>query len=327
LRDELLLSFLFYLLSLKALLMNAPRICMVGSCNIDLIARVPRLPAPGETLMGSTFQMGFGGKGANQAVMAARLGAQVAVVAKVGRDIFGENTLKNFTEQGIDTTYFMFDEERFSGVAPITVDEVTGQNSIVIVPGANDGLSPADVRAAHSAIEGAQALICQLEVPLESSLEAFRIARNAGVMTIFNPAPAAPLPAELLALTDLIAPNEVEAAMLTGVATDTLEGAEAAARVLQGRGVGTVLVTLGARGALLIEGTNDPVFVAAEKVQAVDSTGAGDAFVGTLAYALAAGKPLRRATEIACAVATRSVLKTGTQTSFPYRAEVEHLLS
>ncbi|MCC6617195.1 MAG: ribokinase [Anaerolineae bacterium] len=301
---------------------DAPRICMVGSCNIDLIARVPRLPGPGETLIGTRFQMGFGGKGANQAVMAARLGAKVSVVAKVGRDIFGQDTLKNFEKEGIDTTYFMFDDERFSGVAPISVDEVTGQNSIIIVPGANDGLSPADVRNAAPAIQGAQLVICQLEVPVETTLEAFRVAKEAGVTTILNPAPAAPLPDELLALTDVCAPNEVEAEMLTGVKTDSTEGAEQAARALQARGPKTIVVTLGARGALVVEGDSPAEFVAAEKVQAVDSTGAGDSFVGSLAYALAAGRSLGDAVRMSCAIATRSVLKPGTQTSFPYREEV-----
>jgi len=306
---------------------DAPRICMVGSCNIDLIARVPRLPAPGETLVGTKFQMGFGGKGANQAVMAARLGAQVSVVAKVGRDIFGENTLKNFKDQGIDTTYFMFDDELFSGVAPITVDDNTGQNSIIIVPGANDALSPDDVRAARSAIESAQVVICQCEVPLAATLEAFRIARAAGVMTIMNPAPAMPLPAELLVLTDLLAPNEIEAAMLTGLPTTTDAEAEAAARALQAQGPRVVLITLGSRGMMFVEGDAPPVYINADRVQAVDSTGAGDSFVGSLAYCLAAGKPLADAARIACAIATRSVLKTGTQTSFPYRSEVESLLA
>jgi ribokinase len=157
-----------------------PKICMVGSSMIDLIARVPRLPDPGETLVGSLFQIGFGGKGANQAVMAARLGAQVSAVVKVGRDVFGEDTLKNYQKQGIDTTFVKFDETRFSGVAPITVDEKTGQNSIVIVPGANLGLTPADARAAAGVIQGAQVLICQLEILLETTLEAFRIAREGG---------------------------------------------------------------------------------------------------------------------------------------------------
>jgi ribokinase len=308
--------------------MTAPKICMVGSCMTDLVARAPRLPGPGETLFGTSFAVGFGGKGANQAVMAARLGAQVSVVVKLGRDTFGENTLKNFTEQGIDTTYFLWDDTgKSSGVAPIWVDETTGQNTIIIVPGANEALLPADVRAASAAITDAQSVICQLEIPLETTLEAFRVAKNAGVMTILNPAPAATLPTDLLAITDLIIPNEIEAQMLTGVATDTLEGAEAAARALQRQGVGRVIVTLGARGALVVDGAAAPEHVAAERVQAVDSTGAGDSFVGSLAYCLAAGKPLVDAARVASAIATRSVLKHGTQSSFPYRAEVEGLLA
>lgn len=306
--------------------MTAPKICMVGSCMTDLVARTPRLPGAGETLFGTSFHVGFGGKGANQAVMAARLGAQVSVVVKLGRDSFGENTLKNFQEQGCDTTYFLWDETGLSsGVAPIWVEEATGQNSIIIVPGANSALSSADVRAAHSAIEGAQLVICQLEIPLETTLEAFRVAKAAGVKTILNPAPAAALPDELLALTDIIVPNEVEAAMLSGLPTSTVEQAEAAAAALRGRGVGTVIITLGDRGALIMTDERAE-HVAAERVQAVDSTGAGDAFVGTLGYALAAGRSLRDAVRLACAIATRSVLKTGTQTSFPYRAEVESLL-
>ncbi len=308
--------------------MAEPRICMVGSSNIDLIARVPRLPAPGETLIGSKFQMGFGGKGANQAVMAARLGAQVSVVTRVGRDIFGEDTVKNYRKFGIDTTYVLFDDERFSGVAPITVDENTGQNSIIIVPGANDGLSPADVRAAASVIQSADALICQLEVPIATTHEALRVAREAPkrVLTIFNPAPAAEFPDDLLRLTDVFAPNEVEAAMLTGMPASTPEDAERAARAMQARGATTVIITLGDRGAYIVEGDQPGYHVPAETVQAVDTTGAGDAFVGSLAYLLAAGRPLAEAARLAVAIATRSVLKTGTQTSFPSRDEVADLL-
>lgn len=308
--------------------MAEPKICMVGSSNIDLIARVPRLPAPGETLIGSKFQMGFGGKGANQAVMAAKLGAQVSVVTKVGRDIFGEDTVKNYQKFGIDTTYVLFDDERFSGVAPITVDENTGQNSIVIVPGANDGLSPADVRAAASAIQSADALICQLEVPIATTHEALRVAREAPkrVLTIFNPAPAAEFPDDLLRLADVFAPNEVEAAMLTGMPASTPEDAERAARAMQARGATTVIITLGDRGAYVVAGEQPGYHVPAETVQAVDTTGAGDAFVGSLAYLLAAGRPLAEAVRLAVAIATRSVLKTGTQTSFPSRDEVADLL-
>jgi ribokinase len=308
--------------------MTEPKICMVGSSNIDLIARVPRLPAPGETLIGSKFQMGFGGKGANQAVMAAKLGAQVSVVTKLGKDIFGDDTRRNYESHGIDTTFVLVDDERFSGVAPITVDDNTGQNSIIIVPGANDGLSPADARAAASVIQNADVLICQLEIPLETTLEALRIAREAGdrVLTILNPAPAAEIPDEMIALADIFVPNEVEARMLTGLDASTPETAETAARALQRRGAKTVIVTLGDRGALLVEGDQPGQHIAAEKVQAVDSTGAGDSFVGSFAYLIGRGTPIAEAVRLACAIATRSVLKPGTQVSFPTRAEVRDLI-
>lgn len=307
-----------------------PKICMVGSSNIDLIARVPRLPSPGETLIGSRFQLGYGGKGANQAVMAARLGAQVSVVTKVGRDVFGDGTLKNYRDNGIDTSYVLIDKERFSGVAPITVDEHTGQNSIIIVPGANDGLSPTDVHNASQAILNADILICQLEIPLETTLEAFRIAkgsRDHSVITILNPAPAADLPAEVLSLTDVLIPNEIEAAHIIGMPTDTLEQATIAAQALRQRGPKTVIITLGRRGAVFIDGNQSAQHVPVELVQAVDSTGAGDAFVGSFAYLLAIKAPMIEAVRRASAIATHSVLKTGTQTSFPKRDEVLDLLT
>ncbi len=303
------------------------RLCMVGSSNIDLIARVPRIPAPGETLIGSRFQTGFGGKGANQAVMAARLGAEVTVVTKLGRDTFGESTLANYRAQGIDTTYVLFDETEASGVALIAVDDNTGQNSIIIAPGANFTLTPEEVRLASRAIQTAQVVICQLEVPIEVTLEAFRVAKGAnGVLTILNPAPAATIPDELLSLTDILIPNEIEASMLTGMPTGTLPEVTAAARKLQEWGVKTVLITLGSRGALIVNADEEAQFVPAQAVKAVDSTGAGDAFVGSFAYLLASGRSLRDSVERACAIATRSVLKTGTQTSFPMRDEVAELL-
>lgn len=310
--------------------MTAPNICMVGSSNIDLIARVPRLPAPGETLIGSQFQMGFGGKGANQAVMAAKLGARVSVVTRVGRDIFGDDTRKNYESYGIDTTFVLVDETRFSGVAPITVDSVTGQNSIIIVPGANDGLLPADVRSAAAVIQAADVLICQLEIPIASTHEALIVARaGAGdrrPITIFNPAPAAHFPDEMLSLTDIFVPNEIEAAMITGQSAGTPEDADRAARLLQQRGASTVVITMGDRGAYVVEGAAPGYHVAAERVQAIDSTGAGDSFVGSLAYLIGSRRPLAEATRLACQIATRSVLKTGTQTSFPSYDEVADLL-
>lgn len=299
---------------------------MVGSCNTDLIAYAPRLPAPGETLHGTSFAMGFGGKGANQAVMAARLGADVKVVVSLGRDSFGENTLTNFKEQGIDTNYVQFVEGVSSGVAPIWVDTTTGQNSIIIVGGANEALTPEVVRSCADAITGSQVVMCQLETPLPGTLEAFRIAKDAGVTTILNPAPAADLPDDLLARTDYLIPNEIEAAMLTGLPTETDEQAVQAAETLRGRGVEHVIVTLGSRGALLVTAEGS-ARVMVEPVQAVDTTGAGDCFVGSFAYLLASGRDPYDAAQRACAIAARSVLKPGTQTSFPYHDDVAALLS
>ena len=282
---------------------------------IDLISKVPRLPKLGETLVGHAFHMGYGGKGANQAVMAARLGAQVTMVARLGRDVFGEGTLKNYREQGIDTTYVMFDETRFSGVAPIFVDD-NAQNFIVIVPGANLGLSPADAQAAREVILAADLLVCQLEVPVETTLEAFRIAKSGKVRTILNPAPAAPIPDELLRLTDICAPNETETELLTGMPVQTLAEAEAAAQMLRSRGAEVVILTLGERGALLVDGAGVE-HIPAIKVDAVDPTGAGDAFVGSLAVYLGEGLPLRDAIRRANVVAALSVTRIGTQVSFP----------
>ena len=301
-----------------------PKICVVGSSMIDLIARVPRLPKLGETLIGSSFHLGYGGKGANQAVMAAKLGARVTMVNKVGRDVFGEGTLKNYREHGIDTTHVLVDESRFSGVAPIFVDD-NAQNFIVIVPGANSGLSRADVQAAQQVILDADILICQLEIPVETTLEAFRIAKSGNVRTILNPAPAAPIPDELLQLSDICAPNETEMELLTGQPVGTVAEAEAAARKLVSRGTRTVILTLGARGAILVD--QDTVEnLPAVQVDAVDPTGAGDAFIGSLAVYWGEGLALRDAIRRANAVAALSVTRIGTQVSFPKRAEADGFL-
>lgn len=306
-----------------------PNVCVVGSCNVDLIARVPRIPGPGETLAGSSFQIGFGGKGANQAAMAAKLGADVHFVGRVGRDVFGSDTLRNFRELGVDTTHIGIDDTLSSGVAPIFVNEETGQNSIVIVHGANDGFGAAEVRAAQAVIQSADVIICQLEIRVEASLEAFRVAKEAAhpPVTILNPAPAGEMPEELLRLTDIFIPNEVEAADLVHMPVDTPEQIEAAARALQQLGPRIVIVTLGKRGALIVDGDKPAELVPAQVVKAVDTTGAGDSFVGSLACLLGEGRPLRQAVEIASAIATRSVLKHGTQTSFPTRSEVADLLA
>ena len=209
-------------------------ICVVGSTNIDLITKAPRLPVMGETMIGHSFHLGYGGKGANQAVMAAKLGAEVKMVTKVGRDVFGDWALKNYREQGIDATHVLFDAELSSGVAPIFVSD-SAQNFIVIVPGANMALSPADVQAAADTIRSADLLVCQLEIPVATTLEAFRVAKAGGVRTILNPAPAAALPDELLQLADICAPNETETELLTGLPVGTAAEAERAARALLDR--------------------------------------------------------------------------------------------
>jgi ribokinase len=306
--------------------MNDPvRICVVGSANMDLTFRMPRLPRPGETLTGSDFHLGFGGKGANQAVMAARLGAQVSFVARLGNDAFGQASLRHYRDEGIDTSLVRLDIQRSTGVAAIMVDD-SACNCILVVAGANVALSPSDVQDAAPAIRSANVVLGQLEVPLETILAAFQEARSANVRTILNPAPAMTLPDELLQLTDLCVPNETEIETLTGQRTDHLEEVAAAARTLQRRGARGVLVTLGERGALLVE-KDEAVLIPAMPVTAIDPTGAGDAFIGSLAVFWATGLSLREAARRAGAIAALTVSRPGAQTAFPLRAEAEAFLA
>ncbi len=223
------------------------KICVVGSANVDLTFRTSRLPLPGETLAGQVFHLGFGGKGANQAVIAARLGAAVTLVARLGDDAFGRESLHHLQAEGLDVSHVGFDAGRSTGVAGIIVDD-EARNCILVVPGANFGLTAEDVRAARSALEAAVVVLCQMEVPLEATLAAFRLARAARVLTILNPAPAMGLPPELIRLTDLCVLNETELETLTDLPAGTLEQVEAGARTLQRSGVRAVIVTLGARG-------------------------------------------------------------------------------
>ena len=212
--------------------MERPNICVVGACNLDLISYVPRLPSMGETLHGNRFHMGFGGKGANQAVMAAKLGGEVTMVSKLGQDVFGENTLKNFKSWGVNTQHVHFTDQAFSGVAPIAVD-TEGHNSIIVVTGANDLLTAEEVEAARPAIAASSILVCQLEIPLDINLTALRIARKEGVKTIFNPAPArSEIPQEFYQLSDIFCPNETETELLTGMSVQSIVEAESAAKML-----------------------------------------------------------------------------------------------
>ena len=301
--------------------MGGPKICVVSACNLDLISYVPRLPRMGETLHGDRFHMGFGGKGANQAVMAAKLGGEVAMVSKLGQDVFGENTAENFKAMGVDITHVRFTDQAFSGVAPIAVDR-EGRNSIIIVTGANDLLTTEEIEDAHSVIAGSKVLVCQLEIPLETSLAALRIARQEGVSTIFNPAPARDrLPDEFYQLSDIFCPNESETEILTGMPVSTVVEAEAAARAILDKGARTVILTLGERGSLLVS-DSETSLVPVNQVRAVDTTGAGDAFVGSLAYFLAEGKPLAESIKRANQIAALSVQASGTQTIFPLKANL-----
>jgi ribokinase len=301
--------------------MKEARICVVGACNIDLISYVPRLPQLGETLHGTRFHMGFGGKGANQAVMAAKLGGRVVMISKLGRDAFGDNTLENFKSLGVDTEYVYFSDNAFSGVAPIAVDP-EGNNSIIIVTGANDLLTEGEIENARAAIGASDIMICQLEIPLEITLAAMRIAKQEGVKVILNPAPAREsLPDDFYRLSDIFCPNESETELLTGLPVKTVQQAEAAAASILQRGAKTIILTLGERGSLLV--TEDVVeHVEVQPVQALDTTGAGDAFVGSLAFFIAQGKTLIESMSRSNHIAAVSVQASGTQTSFPAASEL-----
>jgi ribokinase len=299
--------------------MPAPAICIVGSINLDMNAYVQRFPKGGETLHGERFTTGYGGKGANQAVMAARLGATVSVIGRVGDDLFGKDMRANLKAEGIGIEGVRTSGGVSSGVAVITVNE-KGENTIVVVAGANGQVSAADVEASWDVIASSRVLVCQLEVPLEANLAAMRRARDSGVLTIFNPAPAVTtLPDEIFELSNICCPNETEAEILTGITIKSNKDAEAAARKLLDRGARNVIVTLGSRGSLLVNQAMSE-FVPAVRVKAVDTTGAGDAFVGSLAFFTAQGKPLVEAMQRASQIAALSVQAHGTQSSFPHGA-------
>jgi ribokinase len=304
--------------------MNAS-IAVVGSLNMDLVIRSPHIPRPGETVIGGEFHTVPGGKGANQAVAAARLGAQVSMVGRVGHDAFGGVLLENLDADGIDHTFVIQDGEAATGVALIVVDD-NGENSIVVSSGANMRLSPADVEAAEAVIAAAALLILQLEVPLESVIRSAELARTHGVRVVLNPAPARPLPARLLSMIDVLVPNETEAALLADLPVGTQDEAQKAAEALLRSGVGAVILTLGERGALPAGGGETRVYPAFD-VQPVDTTAAGDAFVAGLAVALAEGKGLSEAVRWVNAGGGLTATKLGAQPSLPTRGALERLLS
>jgi ribokinase len=301
-----------------------PHIVVVGSLNMDLVVRTPLLPQPGETILGHEFMMAPGGKGANQTVAAAKLGVTVHMVGRVGGDDFGRALRGNLRAAGADDAYVFTEDSAATGIAIIEVED-SSQNTIVVAPGANAHVTRADVDAARSTITSAQAVIAQLEIPLETVIHAMRLANGANVLTVLNPAPAQPLPAELLDLIDLLVPNETEASLLTGVEVRDEAGAEQAARKLHERGARVVVITLGERGAIVLDeqgARRIPPF----RVKAIDTTAAGDAFVGALAAAYSAGRDLDTALREASAAGALAATKLGAQPSLPTRAELDEFL-
>ena len=300
-------------------------IIVVGSSNTDMIVQMARLPKPGETILGGVFSTAAGGKGANQAVGAARAGAPVSFVARVGRDMFGAQAVASLTKDGINVSYVFKDPVEPSGVALIFVAK-NGENSIAVAPGANGRLSAVDIRKARKAFAGASLLVMQLETPLATVQAAAQLATEAGLRVILNPAPARPLPDKLYRHISILTPNETETELLTGIKVkNTTDAAKAAGRFLA-KGVQTVIITLGHRGAFVATkegGSLVPGF----RVKAVDTTAAGDIFNGALAAALNENQPLLEAVRFANAAAAISGTRLGAQPSAPDRKEIESLLS
>lgn len=304
--------------------MSYAKIVVVGSSNIDMVVKTDKIPAAGETRLGSQFVMVPGGKGANQAVCAAKLGADVALVARVGDDVFGEQSLANFAAVGVDTAYVRRDASLPSGVALIAVDE-RGENAIVVAPGANSALSPADVDAARPAIARADAVVLQLEIPQETVEHAVRLAKSLGRTVVLNPAPIRHLPHSVLPDVDVLVPNEHEAAAILGGGSFDTDGAPEAARRLRQTGVRSVVITMGAAGAY-VSSPDQEGFVEAVRVKAVDTTAAGDAFTASLACGIAEGSSVMDAARFAARVAAVSVTRMGAQSSLPSREEVDRYL-
>ncbi|MGO8673837.1 MAG: ribokinase [Capsulimonadaceae bacterium] len=301
---------------------SSPNIVVLGSCNTDLVAYTASLPGPGETVIGSRFLTAGGGKGANQAVAAARLGGCVTLIARVGQDGYGDIALRQFELDGIDTSRIVRDPEASTGTAMICVATSTGENSIIVIPGANGRLSVSDVEDNADVIRSAAILLCQLESPIETVAAALEMAHGVGVTTILNPAPSRELPSGLLGNVSILTPNRGEATALTGEST-----VERAGAVLTAAGAESVVITLGVDGALLVTGGTTVQIPAVLVANVVDTTAAGDCFNGALAVAVVEGKSLAAAVEFARVAAAISVTRAGAQPSLPTRAEVDNYIA
>ena len=300
-------------------------VAILGVFVADLAFRAGRQPKDGETIVGSGFKMGPGGKGSNQSVAAARVGAKVTFISKIGRDAFGDIALKTWKDEGIVARAAQSDNEP-TGAAYIFVNHDTGENAIIVYPGAGGAISAADVDAAADAIRGAKVFVTQLEQPAATAQHGLEVARAAGVVTIFNPAPAVPVPDSIYPFCDYIVPNETEAATLTGLSVATLNDAKRVGDALLAKGAKNALITLGERGALLHNSKSSVEIPAFQAGPVVETTGAGDAFVGGFAAAIARGTDPVEAARFGCAVAGISVTRPGTAPSMPRLAEVEALL-
>ena len=299
--------------------MSKKGILVIGSSNTDMTVKTKALPRPGETVLGGVFTMGAGGKGANQAVAAQRLGGDVKFICKVGKDIFGDNSIAQYEKEGLDTSG-IFRSELPSGVALISVDE-HAENCIVVASVANGDLYEAAIEASRRDLENCSILLLQLESPIGSVLKAAKIAHEARATVVLNPAPACALPEEIFRYIDLFIPNETELSSFSGIQVADIASAEKAASAMQAKGVGKLIVTMGSKGALICEG-GPSVFVPAHKVKAVDTTAAGDTFCGALCVAVSEGKTLKEATEFATAASALRVQKMGAQNSIPFRKEI-----
>jgi ribokinase len=300
-----------------------PNILVVGSLNADLVVRTPRFPQPGETISGEDLQIIPGGKGANQAVAAARQGASVAMVGRVGKDSFGPELINNLKQNHVDTSQVQTDSGSATGTAIIVVD-TNGQNSIVLSPGGNGRVTATDIN--NVSISDTSLLLLQLEIPVETVLAAAQRAKENGLRVLLNPAPARPLPEELLALPDFLVPNESELSLLTNRPVNDIPSAEQAAKTLLERGVQNVIVTLGANGALIVS-KETTKHISSFPVDVVDTTAAGDAFIGGFASALLQNKSMEEAVRYGCACGALAATKFGAQPSLPTKEEVERFMS
>lgn len=303
------------------------KVCILGSINMDMIVSVDEMPQVGETIISENFKLAHGGKGANQAVAAKRMGNEVSMISKIGRDTYGKEILQSLRNEKIDTSKIFEDRNKPTGTAVITVNK-NGDNSIIVIPGSNMTLDLYEIESCRQTIENSDILVAQFETTIEATIEAFKIAKEKDVITILNPAPARSIPDELLKYTDIIIPNETEAAALTGIEVNNLEQAEEAAKVFLNKGVKYTIITLGEKGAAVVTNEKSEI-VPAYKVKAVDTTAAGDSFIGALSSKIKKGNlefdNLTSAVKFGNKVSSIVVQKEGAQPSIPYIKDIESI--